>query len=126
MRFSLICLLGLSVLHLSAAEPYKSPYSVKFSFPEEELIGDLLKGPRSDWKDHATVPFREWDNPANQTRWGYWGPSMKQFDPPAGLAKKTPQWSRARASDRHGTAIRRLQLPAPSSAGLGTARRLAA
>lgn len=96
MRFSLICLLGLSVLHLSAAEPYKSPYSVKFSFPEEELIGDLLKGPRSDWKDHATVPFREWDNPANQTRWGYWGPSMKQFDPPAGLAKKSPQWSRER------------------------------
>ena len=82
------------VLH--AQNAYKSPYSVKFSLPEEELIGDLLKGPRSDWKDHASVPFRDWYNPANQTRWGHWGPAMRHFDPPAGLAKKTPQWSRER------------------------------
>ena len=79
-----------------AQDAYKSPYSVKYSFQEEELIGDLLKGPRSDWKDHATVPFREWDNPSNQTRWGYWGPAMKHFNAPAGLAKKSPQWSRER------------------------------
>ena len=79
-----------------AQNAYKSPYSVKFSFPEEELIGDLLKGPRSDWKDHATVPFRDWYNPSNQTRWGYWGPAMRHFNPPAGLTKKTPQWSRER------------------------------
>jgi cell wall-associated NlpC family hydrolase len=79
-----------------AQNAYKSPYSVKFSFPEEELIGDLLKGPRSDWKDHATVPFRDWYNPSNQKRWGYWGPAMRHFNPPAGLAKKTPQWSRER------------------------------
>jgi cell wall-associated NlpC family hydrolase len=79
-----------------AQNAYKSPYNVKFSFPEEELIGDLLKGPRSDWKDHATVPFRDWYNPSNQTRWGYWGPAMRHFNPPAGLAKKTPQWSRER------------------------------
>lgn len=81
---------------LQAQNAYKSPYSVKFSFPEEELIGDLLTGPRADWKDHATVPFREWSNPANQTRWGYWGPSMKHFAPPGGLAKRTTQWSRER------------------------------
>jgi hypothetical protein len=79
-----------------AQNAYKSPYSVKFSFPEEELIGDLLKGPRSDWKDHATVPFRDWYNPLNQTRWGYWGPAMRHFNPPAGLTKKTPQWSHER------------------------------
>lgn len=81
---------------LRAQDAYKSPYTVKFSFPEEELIGDLLKGPRSDWKDHATVPFREWGNPANQKRWGYWGPSIKHLGPPAGLARKSPQWSRER------------------------------
>lgn len=79
-----------------AQNAYKSPYNVKFSFPEEELIGDLLKGPRSDWKDHATVPFRDWYHPANQTRWGYWGPAIRHLNPPAGLAKKTPQWSRER------------------------------
>lgn len=75
---------------------YKSPYSVKFSFPMEELVGDLMKGPRADWKDYATVHFQEWENPANHVRWGYWGPSIRQLPPPAGLAKKSPQWSRER------------------------------
>lgn len=81
---------------LLAQDGYKSPYSVKFSFQEEELIGDLLKGPRSDWKDYATVPYSQWQDPSNQRRWGYWGPSIKQLSPPAGLAKKSPQWSRER------------------------------
>lgn len=81
---------------LLADEDYKSPYRVKFSFPDEELIGDLIKGPRSDWKDYATVPHRQWQDPANQRRWGYWGPSIKHLSPPAGLAKKSPQWSRER------------------------------
>lgn len=81
---------------LRSQEAYKSPYSVKFSFPEEELTGDLLKGPRADWKDYASVPYRDWYNPANQTRWTYRGPSAKHFNPPAGLATKSPQWSRER------------------------------
>jgi cell wall-associated NlpC family hydrolase len=81
---------------LLAQDGYKSPYSVKFSFKEEELIGDLLKGPRSNWKDYATVPYSQWQDPANQRRWGYWGPSIKHLSPPAGLAKKSPQWSRER------------------------------
>jgi len=92
---SFLVLLSL-VGSLLAADDYKSPYSVKFSFKEEELIGDLLKGPRSDWKDYATVPHSQWQDPANQRRWGYWGPSIKQLSPPAGLAKKSPQWSRER------------------------------
>lgn len=79
-----------------AQNDYKSPYRVKFSFPEEELTGDLIKGPRSDWKNHATVPYSQWQDASNQRRWGYWGPSMKHFGPPAGLAKKNPQWSRER------------------------------
>lgn len=81
---------------LLAQNDYKSPYSVKFSFQEEELIGDLLQGPRSDWKDYATVPYSQWQDPSNQRRWGYWGPSIKHLSPPAGLAKKSPQWSRER------------------------------
>ena len=81
---------------LQAQNAYQSPYRVKFSFPEDELIGDLLKGPRSDWKDHASVSFRDWYHPSNQTRWGYWGPAMKHFNAPSGLVKKSPQWSRER------------------------------
>jgi cell wall-associated NlpC family hydrolase len=81
---------------LLAQREYKSPYKVDFSFKEEELIGDLLKGPRADWKDHASVPYADWYNPANQTRWIHRGPAAKHFNPPAGLASKSPQWSRER------------------------------
>jgi len=79
-----------------AQDAYKSPYSVTFSFQDEDLIGDLIKGPRADWQDHASVSYRDWYNPANQTRWNYRGPAAKHFSPPAGLASKSPQWSRER------------------------------
>ncbi len=93
----LLCLLVLGgVLHAQAQDAYQSPYKVSFSFKEEELIGDLLKGPRGDWKDQASVPFREWYNPANQARWRHYGPAARHFNPPAGLATKSPGWSRER------------------------------
>ncbi|MEZ5384029.1 MAG: NlpC/P60 family protein [Prosthecobacter sp.] len=88
-------LLALSTV-LHAQNGYQSPCSVTFSFPEEELIGDLLKGPRSDWKEHASVSYRDWYNALNHKRWGYWGPAMKHFSAPSGLAKQSPQWSRER------------------------------
>lgn len=90
----LICLLLLS--SASAQDAYKSPYSVTFSFKEEDLIGDLIKGPRSNPQDYASVPFAEWYNPSNERRWTYYGPAAKHFTPPTGLASKTPQWSRER------------------------------
>ena len=91
----LICLL-LFTGAVRAQNAYTSPYSVTFSFKEEELIGDLLKGTRSDWKDYASVPFRDWYNPSNEVRWTYRGPPAKHFSPPTGLASKSPQWSRER------------------------------
>ncbi|MDZ4404656.1 NlpC/P60 family protein [Prosthecobacter sp.] len=78
------------------AADYQSPYKVDFTFKEEELISDLLKGPRADWKDQASVPFRDWYDPGNQRRWTHWGPAAKHFNPPAGLATKSPEWSRQR------------------------------
>lgn len=88
-----VCLIS---SHLRAADPYQSPYKVEFTFKNEELIGDLLKGPRSVPKDQASVPFSEWYDASKQTRWGYWGPAAKHFNPPAGLAGKSPEWSRER------------------------------
>lgn len=85
----------LLVTSLSAAD-YQSPYKVEFTFNESDLIGDLLQGPRGDWKDQASVPFRDWYDAANQKRWGKWGPKAKHFDPPAGFATKSPEWSRQR------------------------------
>jgi len=97
-RFLFLVLLSTSLVHAQEADrkTYQSPYSVKFSFPEQELIGDLLKGPRSDWKDQGEVPYAQWYDPSKQTRWGHWGPSARHYDPPAGFSSKSADWLRER------------------------------
>lgn len=92
-------LLTLAVLLASAlhAEPaYSSPYRVEFTFSDAELIPDLLSGPRADSRTHADVPYRDWYDPANQRRWGYWGPPMRHFPAPANLSSRPPRWQRER------------------------------
>lgn len=87
-------------MHASAQDParaaYKSPYSVQFSFSEEDLIGDLLSGPRAEWKEQAAVPFKEWYDKAGMTRWGFRGPAAKHYDAPRMLASKSVEWTRQR------------------------------
>lgn len=75
---------------------YESPYRVKFSFEEGELIGDLIKGPRADWKDQSTVKERDWYGEETKRRYGYWGPPAKHYSPPAGFAGKSADWMRER------------------------------
>jgi len=94
--FILACCIAACPLLAEAANEYRSPYSVKFTFKPEELIGDLLKGPRADWEDSAKVPFREWYLPANAARWGYRGPGAKHYDAPPGVSTKGADWARQR------------------------------
>lgn len=95
------CFLLLSiVLRLSdlavQAQPYQSPYQVKFSFTDRELVGDILTGPRGEWKEQSAVPFSDWYAESTKRRFKSWGPSAKQYEAPAGLADKTAQWQRER------------------------------
>lgn len=98
LRSLLPVFLAVSLLHAQDADrqSYKSPYSVKFSFPEQELVGDLIQGPRGDWKDQADVPHAQWYDPSKQGRWGYWGPAARHYDPPAGFSSKSADWLRER------------------------------
>ena len=97
-RLLLVAFLTLSAA--IAADParaaYKSPYKVAFTFRDEELIGDLLKGPRADWKNESSVPFREWYAESGKTRWRSWGPPAQQFAAPPGLTTKGVEWARQR------------------------------
>ncbi len=97
--FPLLLLLALSAAVRAREAPasdYVSPYRVEFSFSEEELIGDLLRGPRSDWRTYADVPFRDWYDASNHRRWGYWGPRVRHFPPPNSATTRPPQWARER------------------------------
>ena len=78
-----------------AQQPYKSPYSVKFTFGAKDLIGDL-EGTRGDMKNQSSVKFQSWYVPETKTRYGVWGPPAQHFDPPAGLSKRDAEWMRQR------------------------------
>lgn len=79
-----------------AAQPYQSPYRVNFNFSDQELIGDILTGPRSEWKEQSSVPFSDWYAESTKRRYKSWGPPSKHFASPEGINGKSPQWMRER------------------------------
>lgn len=93
MRLPVLLLLATALA--CGAAPYESPYAVKFTFPEEELIGDL-QGPRGDWKEQSRLPQPEWNSAATLRGFGSWGPPARHFAPPPGFEQKSPEWMRQR------------------------------
>lgn len=85
----------------AGAEPtkpadYRSPYRVEFTIPQDQLIPDILDGPRGDPKRQGRVPFDQWYSEATRQRWGAWGPPAVHHPVPDGLAGKTADWQRER------------------------------
>ncbi len=78
------------------ALPYTSPYSVQFTFPVEELIGDIVHGPRGEVKLLSSVPFDEWYSPKVKTRWGAWGPPFVHQPIPKGIETRSSDFKRER------------------------------
>ncbi|MCE9563511.1 MAG: C40 family peptidase [Planctomycetes bacterium] len=76
-------------------EDYKSPYSVKFSHPLKELVGDL-DGPRGDPHLESDVPFREWNTDASRKKFETWGPPQRHYPEPEGIANKSREWKQQR------------------------------
>src|SRR5438105_5520482 len=89
-------LLAAGVLNAADRSTYRSPYSVEFTFKQEELIGDILSGTRANPKDESTIPFTTWYSDSTKKRQGSWGPPAKHYPAPPGLAGKTPEWLRER------------------------------
>jgi hypothetical protein len=94
MRLSAYLLIA-TALTCTAEPPYRSPYEVKFTFPESELVGDL-QSTRGEWKEEASIPYAEWFSAETQKRFGSWGPAARPFAPPAGLEQKSAEWMRQR------------------------------
>ena len=79
-----------------APKAYVSPYSVKFKHSEKELLKDILDGERGDPKEQSKIPFDEWASDATRKKYGAWGPPLKAFEPPKGIAEKSAEWKRER------------------------------
>lgn len=75
---------------------YKSPYSVKFTYPLKELIGDIEHGERGDAKRESSVPHAEWYSAKIRREFGAWGPPTRHYPAPAGLHEKPLKWKQQR------------------------------
>ncbi len=80
----------------ATASGYVSPYSIKFSFPEDDLVGDLLYGTRGDPREESALPHYRWDSRFVLKRYGAWGPPARHYPPPAGIGQRSADWKRQR------------------------------
>ena len=55
------------------ADAYRSPYSVKFSCPLSELIGDIQHGKRGQPQRESSLPFAEWYSPPVRRQFAHGG-----------------------------------------------------
>lgn len=85
-----------SLLAQSPSKPYKSPYSVKFTLSQQELLGDIDKGPRGHVQEESSVVYLDWYSPRVREKYGAWGPPARHFPAPAGLAQRSLTWKRER------------------------------
>lgn len=86
----------LPVLAQAPKGEYRSPYSVKFTVPQDQLVADLAKTPRGDPRNESTVAFGEWYSARVREKWGSWGPPQAHYPAPADLAGKSLAWKRER------------------------------
>jgi hypothetical protein len=78
------------------AAAYRSPYSLAFSWPQDELIPDLLSGERGRPDQQSRLPLREWDSQETRRRYGAWGPPVNRYPEPELARDKPARWLRER------------------------------
>ncbi len=77
---------------------YRSPYSVEFTIPLKDLLGDFDKGAvaRSDPGQESSVAFANWYSKEVRDKYGVWGPPARHYPPPEGLAQRSLEWKQQR------------------------------
>ncbi len=75
---------------------YKTPYSVKFSIPEDQLFKIDGEAPRDNPKMESEIPFDEWQSERVHRKYGKWGPAQRKFPAPENYAKLSAEWKRER------------------------------
>ncbi len=97
-RHCLALLLLPLALVAEAQDPreYRSPYRVEFSVPKSELIGDLERSERGDWRIEAEIEHAHWYSPNTRERFGSWGPEPRTYPRPREPEGSTPERKRER------------------------------
>jgi cell wall-associated NlpC family hydrolase len=71
-------------------------YELKFSYPVQELVGDLEHGERCDPKREAEIPHEHWYTAETRKKFGAWGPEQRRYAPLEEMDGKPTQWKRER------------------------------
>ena len=103
---------------------YRSPYRVEFTFPTDELVGDLERTERGDYRLEGEVPFPQWYTPRTMERWRAWGPPARDYPPPPGVEHWTAEKERQRVV-AVAAAVPGIRLPASPHSRLESAAGLA-
>jgi type II secretory pathway pseudopilin PulG len=74
---------------------YKSPYSLKFKYPIEQLLFDR-HSERGSVAFQSSTPEREWYSEAVRKKSGGWGVEPRKFDCPPEVREKPADWKRER------------------------------
>jgi hypothetical protein len=74
---------------------YRSPYSLKFKHPIEQLLFDR-HGERGSVGFESSTPEREWYSDEVRRKFGGWGVEPRKFDCPAEVREKPADWKRER------------------------------
>jgi cell wall-associated NlpC family hydrolase len=78
------------------AASYRSPYSVRFSYPLKELLGDFERGERGAVRHQSNVPFRDWYSAQTRRRYGPWGPPAHHYPAAKHAEGRSVEWHRER------------------------------
>jgi cell wall-associated NlpC family hydrolase len=74
----------------------KPGYSLRYSYPLDELIGDLLHGERGDSERESDISHHEWYSRETRRRFEAWGPEQRLYAPLAGLQDRPLSWKQER------------------------------
>ncbi len=74
----------------------KTGYSLRYSYPLDELIGDLLHGERGESERESDIPHHEWYSRETRRQYEAWGPDQRLYAALPGLADRPLQWKRER------------------------------
>lgn len=75
---------------------YRSPYSIEYSYPEQDLFGPDQQAPRNDPRLEATIPYEDWYSRRVRKDDGCWGPHPRHY-PGLGNDDQIPvAWKRQR------------------------------
>jgi len=80
----------------AAADAYRSPYSVNFSYPLKKLLGNIQQGRRGEPHEESSVPFTQWYSASTRKQYGAWGPPARHYPALTGAAPQPVPWQRER------------------------------